>query len=340
MRTILTKYHTEHRLLPHNLKPKDAALFSHELKVSFEPSHYVSFEDVTILGGSFFQSHRLFKYQSSPSTGAPARSKKSTIKDLLSLRFRQVHLNECLWIHDEWSTNYFHWMTDCLQKLQAWIDSGNLCRKVYLPPALASIEYVTSSLNCLGFEPIVSRNTKVDRLIYIENVASSGNYRHSLLLPVINTLKSCLSDSKNTSEPSQYLYISRRDASRRVLTNDAEVTSFLARHQFQVLTLSSLTLGQQISALKDSTILISLHGAGLTNMIWMRRGSHVIEIRKRSDCKNNCYFSLASLLQHNYYYILADDESESDDILDSALKVDISSLTEILEQLGIASHTN
>ena len=59
--------------------------------------------------------------------------------------------------------------------------------------------------------------------------------------------------------------------------------------------------------------LISNHGAGLTNMLFMKAGGNVLELRHRGDKHNNCYFSLASTLRLNYYYQLCDSENNIED---------------------------
>ena len=56
----------------------------------------------------------------------------------------------------------------------------------------------------------------------------------------------------------------------------------------------------------NADILVSLHGAGLTHMLWMKDSASILEIRARGDYQNNCYFSLASDLNFDYYYVLAD----------------------------------
>ena len=48
-----------------------------------------------------------------------------------------------------------------------------------------------------------------------------------------------------------------------------------------------------------------MHGAGLTHMLWMKEKGKILEIRAR-DSKENCYFCLASDLNHDYYYSFAD----------------------------------
>jgi hypothetical protein len=51
--------------------------------------------------------------------------------------------------------------------------------------------------------------------------------------------------------------------------------------------------------------LLSIHGAGLTHMLWMKLGSKVLEIRVKNNINDNCYFTLTSDLNHNYYYFIA-----------------------------------
>ena len=38
----------------------------------------------------------------------------------------------------------------------------------------------------------------------------------------------------------------------------------------------------------------------------MQKNSKVLELRNKEDSHNNCFFSLASDLGHNYYYLLND----------------------------------
>ena len=75
-------------------------------------------------------------------------------------------------------------------------------------------------------------------------------------------------------------------------------------------------------------VLVGLHGAGLTNMLFMPAKSSIIEIRNNGDSHNNCYFSMASELNHAYYYLLGQGESlQTDDV---NIKIDILELKNLL----------
>jgi capsular polysaccharide biosynthesis protein len=58
-------------------------------------------------------------------------------------------------------------------------------------------------------------------------------------------------------------------------------------------------------------VLGGVHGAGLTNMMFMSKGSKILEIRGKGDSSNNCFFSLASDLEMKYYYFLSDTENQN-----------------------------
>ncbi len=73
--------------------------------------------------------------------------------------------------------------------------------------------------------------------------------------------------------------------------------------------------------------LIALHGAGLTNMLFMNANTKILEIRNEEDKHNNCYFSLASDLDIDYYYLL----SKGDSIETHTVNVDVD--IEKLEQI-------
>ncbi len=60
---------------------------------------------------------------------------------------------------------------------------------------------------------------------------------------------------------------------------------------------------EQIHLFNSVKWLVSIHGAGLTNMIFMNKGCHILELRNKDDKDNNCYFSLASAVGLNYYYL-------------------------------------
>jgi capsular polysaccharide biosynthesis protein len=141
----------------------------------------------------------------------------------------------------------------------------------------------------------------VKNLVVVPEIAPTGNYRSQLM--------------RNIREPyikggfkneSKRIYITRSKALKRKIINEAELIPLLKKYDFNIISMEDLTFEEQFKLVIGAEVLVSLHGAGLTHMLWLATDAKVMEIRLKGDGVNNCYFSLASDLKINYYYCLAD----------------------------------
>jgi capsular polysaccharide biosynthesis protein len=73
---------------------------------------------------------------------------------------------------------------------------------------------------------------------------------------------------------------------------------------------------------------VSNHGAGLTNMLFVRGGGRVLELRHRADNVNNCYFTMASALGLEYFYQTCPSDDPSGDPHTAHLRVDPGALAD------------
>jgi hypothetical protein len=74
--------------------------------------------------------------------------------------------------------------------------------------------------------------------------------------------------------------IARSGAQRRVIANHAELVAALRARVpgCQNVRLESMPLAAQIAWFELADIVVAQHGAALANVVWMRRGAHVVEI--------------------------------------------------------------
>ena len=324
--------HAEYRPPPLNLVVGDGPLFSNEYYRQWGPCQVTALDDLNVLGTTWVQLRWGQIVDHYMPGQVLVRRKRDRLQDLAQLRYPCQRVKEALWVHDDWSGNYFHWVTDVLPKLLAWLERGMPCRSVLLPNDLLHRSYVLESLEWLGFEPIAwtQARLQIDRLIVINATAPTGNFRAALLRRLGQHLRRSCHVQSPSEDSSVSFYISRADAPKRFLHNEAQLISSLAAHRVQVVQLQGKSLSEQVDLFRRCRLLVGLHGAGLTNMLWMPSGSHVLEVRRRGDTHNNCYYAMACALGHRYSYLLADDVRTMQDTHSAELHLDPGSLHQYL----------
>ena len=162
--------------------------------------------------------------------------------------------------------------------------------------------------------------------------AISGNYNEN----VIRGLRSLYADYyENACSDRSYnkVYISRGKAQIRKIANEEECVAIMEEYGFKTIYFEEHSLEQQIAIALDAQYMISNHGGGLTNILFMKSGSSVLELRQSGDSHNNCYFSLASALYLKYYYQLCHSENPEEDAHTANLIVDCRRLRKNIEQI-------
>jgi hypothetical protein len=74
------------------------------------------------------------------------------------------------------------------------------------------------------------------------------------------------------------IYLSRRDASRRRMLNETDLTSRLKQIGFEIWRLDGMTVAEQQALLASARVVVAEHGAALTNIVWCPRDATVVDI--------------------------------------------------------------
>ena len=249
-------------------------------------------------------------------------------KDLvrLSLQKKEIQINGILGVQ-EWSNNYFHWMTEVLPRIVV-MHQANPTIPVLIPSNYLQYNFIRQSLERLkiAFKIFdVKAALKVKTLFAIP-VPHVGRFNEGLLHSFRDVFSKPVSETVN---PHRLLYISRDKAKRRKVTNELELSSFLMSKGFEKVILEDYTMDEQVRLMQESKMVISCHGAGLTNIMFMQKGQTVIEL-KSSNNNYWCYFSLARVFGLDYNYILCEGDNENH--RDANIKVDLNLLSELLEK--------
>ena len=301
------------RQKPKNLKSEDDKLFNHEYQKYLKSSKVKTLKNVYI-SDSKLKKFKYFRIQVKQWRMNPITTIDKIIyfiKDLIEFLYSKdtsevITIKTAIWAIDSRSYQYFHWLTDALQRIEVsskYYDKGPLL----LLPGFQNYQYIKDSLDILGIEPYFLENGKkyfIKELILSERVSPAGNYRKELINSISKNFTKDINhlDDKDTYKK---IWVSRQNSLKRKILNFEEIKPILEKNKFKIVHYENLTFRDQINISNNTEIIGGVHGAGLTNMIFLNKNSSVIEVRADGDSLNNCFFSLASDMEHDYYYFLA-----------------------------------
>jgi hypothetical protein len=96
------------------------------------------------------------------------------------------------------------------------------------------------------------------------------------------------------------IYITRRDTGHRRVINEGQVIAELEARGFTVIALTGRTLDEQINLFRNAEIVVSPHGAGLSNVVFCEPDTRVYELLPH-DYVNGCFNLQARAAGAAYY---------------------------------------
>jgi len=97
-----------------------------------------------------------------------------------------------------------------------------------------------------------------------------------------------------TKAGTRKIFVSRKDALRRRMVNEADLTGRLEKAGFEVVQLEGRTFAEQQDLFASSRWVVAEHGAALTNLVWCPPNAVVIDIH-RDAVAAVCFKALAEL---------------------------------------------
>ncbi|MDN3626109.1 glycosyltransferase family 61 protein [Methylobacterium isbiliense] len=222
--------------------------------------------------------------------------------------------------------HYFHWIIDVLPRLHASMKDRFKNRKTVLPfAAPGSMQAILANAYGVRLEDIHSQPQSVIRFSNSRYFAfdshetlgsippgipsATGGAHHfkgwtpDFFEDLYERAKTIVRSSSEKHSPRR-IYVSRRDAPTRKCRNEAEIVNLLLQHGFEIVCPGELNLYQQIITFQDADIIIGLHGAGLTNIVWAPRSARVLEIMP-SGYNDIGYRFIAGLRGMEYHALMA-----------------------------------
>jgi capsular polysaccharide biosynthesis protein len=177
---------------------------------------------------------------------------------------------------------YFHWMCQSLPRLYllkcAGIGIDDVDR--FIAPDLSQ-PFHGQTLEMLGIGPEKILQTRESIHIRVRSLAVSslpGNSDEAFLWITRFLRESFLKgQARGLAVSPERIYVSRQDASHRRILNEEALVKFLQGFGFVSVTLSALTVKEQIGLFQGARVILGVHGAGMTNLAFCRPGTQVLE---------------------------------------------------------------
>ncbi|RYG89405.1 MAG: glycosyltransferase family 61 protein [Alphaproteobacteria bacterium] len=229
------------------------------------------------------------------------------------------------------SAEFFHWMIEIVPRLTALVERG-LSSDVNLLMRPAPRRYQRESLEALGLTPrfITEDVVRVRHLTFPSHTISYKG-RGSISPQVAPLLRRFADHLGAKAAVNRRLYISRGDAPKRKILNEAALVDMLATHGFVEVRLAELTLEEQASLFLGAEVVVGLHGAGLSFCALSPPGLKVVELYPENFIAVSPFWNIASISGHDYAMVLCESVgNHQDGPHNSDVNVDVSLVESVL----------
>jgi hypothetical protein len=255
-----------------------------------------------------------------------------------SLSSQHFSDGEFFTIHTPWF-GYFSWLTTYLPRLIV-IHQKYPNATLLVPEEWTSISYVKDSLEL--FPNLRMQIVKSDHHMFVKNFifAQVRPWTSQFYPDHLESVRNLFStDNLKITDvtPIKRIYVSRKKANRRKIINEEVIELLLHEYGFQSICFEDYSINEQVIFMKNAEILISMHGAGLTNTMFMNPNSILFELTPSVEYQKQFRFPfwrIASLLKIDYYvqFCKTIDQGEAD-FYSRNLEVDIIEFKNNIEKI-------
>lgn len=188
-------------------------------------------------------------------------------------------MTSCLLMRKRGDDNYGHWLVETMPKLSI---ARSVCQVsgVAVPLLEGRIhEVIRDSLRMadrgLGTHifPIEKHQvTFFKELIIVSGATNHGVFMSPLMVREIEGISKGIQGTGT-----EKVYVSRR-GSPRSLTEDEAIEANLSKRGFSILHPGYMTFEQQIAAFKNAELVVGVIGAGMTNIVFAKKGARVLNL--------------------------------------------------------------
>ncbi|HDY93958.1 MAG TPA: glycosyltransferase family 61 protein [Pseudoalteromonas sp.] len=223
--------------------------------------------------------------------------------------------------HHRFYHQYFHWFFDVLPRI--WLldksdveyDSifiGNDLNKDFICSSLQALgvnqdKIVMMNNNIVDFDSVLYPTSKIIEERFVRPSLGDGvHYKGGWDPRYIKDINKAFREynfKQSNGSGNKKIFVSRDDATHRAAVNNDELLSLVNEFGFEVFVPGDNTFAEQVNVFSNASIILGIHGAGMTNILWAKpRSSKVIEIVV-DGVDDPGYRYLSEMLGLSYYYV-------------------------------------
>jgi len=240
--------------------------------------------------------------------------------------------------------NYYHWMCRALPLLRSYkkfYDFSEIDFFYLGQFPLASFHEECLKQAGIPTNKVIQEGCTAERLLmaihnrsshFLDPISDPINKESYLFSRNLfyETLKSLEARGKD-----KRLYINRGNAKKRRILNESQVFSLLESYGFESVVMDNKTVQEQASLVYQAEAIVALHGAALTNLLFVQPGVKVIELIPYGYV-NNCFYVMASHAEADYFCLQGENlDQDKTDSRSIDTYIDIQKLEKILTMASL-----
>jgi hypothetical protein len=202
------------------------------------------------------------------------------------------------------SPNYYHWFSECLTRLCVADELGDL--PILLPGNLTAWQRESLALLGVGGERVLQLDEgcyEVERL-YFPSFPGTVGFMADWAFRDLRR-RFC---GDRPRAGGKRLYVGRGGTAHRHVKNEELVMRALEKQGFVSVEAHGLTVAEQVELFANADVIVGVHGAAMTNVLFAPAGTPVIEILDPMHVVG-CYYALSASLRQRYWYLFGENSA-------------------------------